>query len=162
MSATLQLTRPSRIADAARRYRIVLDGEPVDEVGNDASAAVPIAPGRHTLQVRALRADGRRPGLSSHPVSFDVADGATAEFMCRPPSYPRASYRWIICLLRGPSRWIALEEVAVDDGQTRRAGLRSLPVAAARRRADATSAGCQHSHRGLPSAQGIRRDRRGR
>jgi len=42
MTATLQVTRSSRLADAARTYRVLLDGEMTGEICNHASTEIPI------------------------------------------------------------------------------------------------------------------------
>lgn len=110
MTATLLLTRPSRLADAARPYRIVLDGRTVGEVRGNSSTEMPIVAGTHTLQVRLLTLIGRRPGLGSPVVTFEVVDGDAAGFECHAPSYPQASFRWIASFLGGRDRWIQLEQ----------------------------------------------------
>jgi hypothetical protein len=47
MSATLLLTRPLRVSDAAQPYHVLLDGETVDVVRNHSSAKVPVTAGEH-------------------------------------------------------------------------------------------------------------------
>jgi hypothetical protein len=109
MGATLLLTRPYRLADAARPYQIVLDDEPGGQIRMNSSAEMPIAAGTHTLQIRLPKIVSRRPGRGSPTVTFDVGDGEAAEFACHPPAYPQASFRWIASLLGDPDRWIQLE-----------------------------------------------------
>ncbi len=111
MSATLLLTRPLRVADAAQPYHVLIDGETVGAVRNNSSAEVPIASGKHTLQIRTPNIVTRRPGRGSPVVTFEVGDGETAEFTCRCPRYPRASYWYITCVLGDSNRWIELERV---------------------------------------------------
>lgn len=109
MSATLLLTRPLRVADAAMPYHVLLDGEQAGTVRNNSSAEVPIAAGEHTLQIRTPNIITRRPGRGSPVVTFEVDDGETAEFACRCPRYPRAAYWYIACVLGDSQRWIELE-----------------------------------------------------
>ncbi len=73
----------------------MLDGRPVGEIRGNSSTEMPIVAGTHTLQVRLLTLIGRRPGLGSPVVTFEVVDGDAAGFACRAPSYPQASFRWI-------------------------------------------------------------------
>ena len=109
MSATLPLARPLRVADAARPYQVLLDGEEVGEVRNHSSADVPVVDGKHTLQIGTPNIVTRRPGRGSPVVAFEVGDGDTAEFTCRCPRYPRAAYWYLACVLGDSQRWIELE-----------------------------------------------------
>lgn len=111
MTATLLLTRPLRVADAAQPYHVLLDGETVGVVRNNSSAEVPITDGEHTLQIRTPNIITRRPGRGSPEVIFEVGDGDTAEFTCGCPRYPRASYLYVACVLGDSDRWIELEQV---------------------------------------------------
>jgi hypothetical protein len=105
MSAMLQVIRPFRLADAARPYQVVVDGEPASEVGNNASTEIPVAAGTHTLQIRVLTLVGKRPSRGSQEVSFEVGDGQAAQFSCHPPGLAQAWYLWV----GDPARFIRLE-----------------------------------------------------
>jgi hypothetical protein len=111
MSATLKLTRSSRLADAARTYQVVLDGKMTREIRNSANAEMPIAPGKHMLQIlvpKIIKISDQHPSLSSPAVTFDVDDGETVEFVSHPPSYPQAALSWIVDLSGKRDRWIEL------------------------------------------------------
>jgi hypothetical protein len=76
MSATLTVTHKAIGAEVRRgTYEIVVDGQAVASVEMNATTAVPVAPGSHTLQVRS----GRN---SSRARTFDAADGETVAFRC--------------------------------------------------------------------------------
>ena len=76
MSATLKVSHRAIGAEVRRgTYQVELDGKPVGSVEMNKTMETPVEPGRHTLQVR----DGRN---SSHPKTFDVADGGIAAFRC--------------------------------------------------------------------------------
>lgn len=111
MTATLMVTRPFRAADMGRAYQVVLDGMPAGKLRESSSITVPVAPGRHTLQVRLLTLFTKRPGRRSPVVTFEVADDDVTEFACDPPKYPRTSWWWIVCLLGDPEKWLQLHEV---------------------------------------------------
>jgi hypothetical protein len=111
MSATLLLTRPFGLADAARPFQVVLDGEPVGEIRNNSRTEIPVVAGEHTLQIRTPNIITRRPGRGSPEVFFEAGDGDTAEFTCRCPRYPRASYWYLACVLGDSDRWIELDQV---------------------------------------------------
>ena len=110
MSATLKLTRPPRLADAARAYQVLLDGEAVGEVGNRRSIDLSIKAGRHTVQARTMKPTTGPFGLSSPAVTFEVDEGGTASFAVHAPRYPQAAISWVKVVLLGPKdRWIELE-----------------------------------------------------
>lgn len=52
MSATLTIHRPWRIAAAARKLRVFVDGKEVESVANGKSATIPLAPGAHTVSAQ--------------------------------------------------------------------------------------------------------------
>jgi hypothetical protein len=113
MSAMLQVIRPFRLADAARPYQIVLDGEATREIRNNASAEMPIAAGTHTLRVRVGGLLRGRPGRGSQEVTFQVGDGETAQFSCHPPAFWESWLAWIASLLGDPDKFIRLEQAPV-------------------------------------------------
>jgi hypothetical protein len=109
MDTTLQLTRPFRVADLARPYQIVLDGEAGGRIGTLARAELPIAAGSHTLQIDVPRLL-IFPGLSSPPRTFDIDSGQTVKFVCHPPKFLGASWlKYLACLLGARDWWIELE-----------------------------------------------------
>ena len=76
MAATLEVTHKAIGAEVRRApYEVVLDGESVGSVEMNGTFAIPVAPGRHSLQVR----DGRN---LSPTKTFDAADGETVAFRC--------------------------------------------------------------------------------
>jgi hypothetical protein len=111
VATELQLTRRSRLADAAWPYQVVVDGESAGEIRNHASVGLPISPGTHTLQIRSLHVINRHLGFASPLVTFEVSEAETAEFVCRPRAFPKALLWWIACLVGDRSRWILLGRV---------------------------------------------------
>ena len=76
MSATLKLTHKAIGAEVRRgAYDVVLDGERVGSVEMNGTMEMPVAPGRHTLQIRS----GRK---SSSTETFDAAEGDILAFRC--------------------------------------------------------------------------------
>jgi hypothetical protein len=76
MAATLKLTHKAVGAEVRRgAYDIVVDGQPAGSLKMNETVEIPIAPGRHTVQVR----NGRN---SSQAEAFDAADGETVAFRC--------------------------------------------------------------------------------
>jgi hypothetical protein len=104
MNTTLQLTRSFRVADLARPYQIVLDGEVVGKLSTGASAVLPLAVGSHTLQIRVPRLL-IVPELVSPPVTFEVESGENVEFVCHPPKFLQASWPKYLACLRGTRDW---------------------------------------------------------
>jgi hypothetical protein len=115
MSATLQLSRSFRVADAVWPYSIVLDGQTVGKITNHNSIQIQLAPGTHTLQIHSLHAILARLHVSSPTVTLDVSDDEGAEFICHSRPFPQIIY-WLIAALRGQrSRWIVLERAKQTD-----------------------------------------------
>jgi hypothetical protein len=76
MSAMLKLTHKAIGAEVRRgEYDLVVDGEQVGSVEMNSTTAIPVEPGRHTLQVRS----GRK---SSGTETFDAAEGEVVAFRC--------------------------------------------------------------------------------
>jgi len=76
MASTLTLTHKAIGVEVRRgTYDIVVDGQPAGSVEMNDTTAIPIEPGRHTLQVR----NGRN---SSRIKTFDAAEGQTVAFRC--------------------------------------------------------------------------------
>jgi hypothetical protein len=77
VTAQLHLERVHRLADAARTYQVVLDGEAVSEIRNGTATDLPVRSGTHVLQVRVPKIVrlGNRPALGSTAVTFVVDDG---------------------------------------------------------------------------------------
>lgn len=115
MSTQVQLTRSSRLADAAWRYQIVLDGQNAGVIRNGATAQLSTPPGEHTLQIRSLHIVNRHIGLASPPATFNLDDGKHAQFLCHAPSFAQALPQWITCLRGDRSQWIKLERIASLD-----------------------------------------------
>jgi hypothetical protein len=77
MSATLTLKREATGAMELRRstFEVILDGQPAGSIDRHQTVELPVAPGAHTLQVKA--------GRYSSPVrTFDAEDGAIINFRC--------------------------------------------------------------------------------
>jgi hypothetical protein len=76
MPATLKLTHKAIGVEVRRgTYDVVVDGELVGTLEMNATFEMPVAPGRHTLQVR----NGRN---SSRNKTFDAAEGEAVAFRC--------------------------------------------------------------------------------
>ena len=76
MAATLTLTHKAIGVEVRRgTYEVLVDGERVGSVAMNDTLELPVAPGRHTLQVR----HGRD---SSRTRTFDIADGERVAFRC--------------------------------------------------------------------------------
>ena len=76
MSATLKVSHKAIGAEVRRgTYDVLVDGEHVGSVEMNDTLETPIAPGRHTLQVR----NGRN---SSETEIFDAAEGEVIAFRC--------------------------------------------------------------------------------
>jgi hypothetical protein len=115
MSATLQLSRSFRVADAAWPYGIVLDGQTIGKITNRNSTKMQIEPGTHTLQILSLHKILSHLRLSSPSVTLDVSDDETADFICHSRPFLEVIF-WLIAALRGQrSRWIVLERAKETD-----------------------------------------------
>jgi hypothetical protein len=78
VSATLKLTRKVPVMEVFHRgtFDVLVDGKGVGSIESDGDTfETPVAPGRHTLQVR----EGR---YSSRELSFQVTDGQVISFRC--------------------------------------------------------------------------------
>jgi hypothetical protein len=81
MTATLRLTHKAIGAEVRRSpYDVVVDGQPAGSVDMNDTIDIPIAAGRHTLQVRS----GRN---SSRSQTFDAAESQTVAFRCTGKSF---------------------------------------------------------------------------
>src|ERR1035437_1155107 len=77
MSATLKLTRNAPVMEIRRgTFDVLVDGKRVGSFELHDTFETPVAPGRHTLQVR----EGR---YSSRELSFQVTDGQVISFRCQ-------------------------------------------------------------------------------
>jgi hypothetical protein len=111
MSATLALTRSSRLIDLVWSYQVLIDGRPAGEIRNAGSTKVTIAAGTHTLQVRSLHIVNRHLGLASPTATLSVSEGETAEYVCHARPFAQAIVRWFKCLLGDRNGWIELSHV---------------------------------------------------
>jgi hypothetical protein len=109
MSATLELSRPSSLVDLFWPYAIVLDGETVGSVSNNAETSLEVAPGAHSLQIRSRHVVLGRLGFSSPVLSFEASEGETAFFRCHPRDLREVPYRLIAGLAGKRTTWIGLE-----------------------------------------------------
>jgi hypothetical protein len=81
MTATLRLTHKAIGAEVRRSpYDVMVDGQPAGSVDMNDTIDIPIAAGRHTLQVRS----GRN---SSRSQTFDAAESQTVAFRCTGKSF---------------------------------------------------------------------------
>lgn len=108
MAAALQLARPSRLADAAWSYQIVIDGQPGGKIRNRGWKKIAMAPGEHTLQIRSLHIINRHLRFASQIVTFQISDGEELKFTCHPHPFPQALAQWVSCTRGTPNRWIEL------------------------------------------------------
>jgi hypothetical protein len=81
-------------------FTVTVDGAAVGSLRRDSTFEAAVAPGRHTLQMRAGR-------YSSQPESFDVADGEAASFRCPAIFWPRYVASIVV-----PSLGISLKRAA--------------------------------------------------
>ncbi len=76
MAALLKLTHRTIGVEVRRgTFDVVVDGERAGSLELNETIALPLDPGRHTLQVR----NGRN---SSRTLTFDVTEGETVAFRC--------------------------------------------------------------------------------
>ncbi len=76
MTATLKMTHKAIGVEVRRgAYEILVDGQRAGSVEMNDTIAIPVEPGRHTLQVR----NGRN---SSRTKTFNVGEGEIASFRC--------------------------------------------------------------------------------
>jgi hypothetical protein len=108
MSATLVISRPSRLADLVWPYELILDGQPAGQIRNRSSLRTPIAPGPHRLSMRSLHVVNRRLGLGSPTATFEITEGETVQFLCHPRPFVQGLFWWFACLFGERSRWIVL------------------------------------------------------
>jgi hypothetical protein len=81
MTATLKLTHKATGAEVRRgTYDIEVDGQSAGSLEMNHTIAIPIEPGRHSLQVRS----GRN---SSRTQTFDAAESQTVAFRCTGKSF---------------------------------------------------------------------------
>jgi hypothetical protein len=108
MSATLELSRPSRLVDLVWSYQILLDGQPAGEIRNAATTKVEVAAGSHTLQVRSLHVISRLFGLASPTATLVVTDGETITYACVARPFLQSIVWWFKCVVGDRSGWITL------------------------------------------------------
>jgi hypothetical protein len=108
MSATVQLSRPFRLTDAAWPYQIVVDGQAAGNITNRRQTKLQIAAGTHTLQIRSLHILLGHLGLASPTVAFDVSDGGTADYVCHGRPFVQSIFWLVGCLVGARGRWIIL------------------------------------------------------
>jgi ABC-2 type transport system ATP-binding protein len=111
--ATLRLLRKGRKStdsSQSRTWNVVLDGEVTATIAPEQTLDLTLDPGRHTLRVHSTAL------LVSPEVAFDVLEGETVGYTCRPRSpSPVIANRWLFWLIASLLRrglWIGLE---VDD-----------------------------------------------
>ena len=81
MAATLELTHKAIGVEVRRgTYDVVVDGQRAGSLEMNDTIEIPVAPGRHTLQVR----NGRN---SSRTQTFDAAESQTVAFRCTGKSF---------------------------------------------------------------------------
>jgi hypothetical protein len=108
MSATLVISRPSRLADLVWPYELILDGQPAGQIRNGSSLRTPVAPGPHRLSIRSLHVVNRRLGLGSPTATFEITEGETVQFVCHPRPFVQGLFWWFACLFGERTRWILL------------------------------------------------------
>ncbi len=77
MSSTLTLERAATTAIELRRrpFEIILDDNPAGSIDRNQTVELQVEPGPHRLHVKSGR-------YSSHPQSFDAAEGTNIHFRC--------------------------------------------------------------------------------
>lgn len=107
MAATLKLTHKAIGVEVRRGpYDIVVDGQRAGSLEMNDTIEIPIAPGRHTLQVRS----GRN---SSRIEAFDAAEGQTVAFRATGKSFLPI----FLASFLFPSLAIRLRRIADDQSQ---------------------------------------------
>jgi len=74
-SAIVEITRERSVANSARGYAVLLDGERIDRIGNGQTRRYAVAPGRHEIRI----------GLDfyrSRPLALDLGPGETICLEC--------------------------------------------------------------------------------
>ncbi|HUB76160.1 MAG TPA: hypothetical protein VL977_03840 [Solirubrobacteraceae bacterium] len=110
MSATLVLSRASRLPDAIWPYRVEVDGEPAGTIRNGQTLRIAVAAGSHRLQIRSLHIVNRRLGLASPAVTFEFAGDATGAYECHPHALATAPLWWLRCVCGDRTGWITLTQ----------------------------------------------------
>lgn len=77
----LVLNRTKGYVDAARAYKILIDGQEAGRIKQGREVRLPVSPGQHQLQVKVDWA-------VSPPEVFDVGAGQAVRFTCRPNAKP--------------------------------------------------------------------------
>jgi hypothetical protein len=108
--AEIVIRRPSAWGDKMRSYRIVVDGDHVGTVGENAEARIAVKPGRHTVR---LKIDW----CWSPPLEIDVDAGMQRTLECGPNAHPFLALVYITFL---KNRYLWLRD----------SGTRALPIAA--------------------------------
>ncbi len=81
MTATLKMTHKSIGVEVRRgTYDVVVDGQSAGSLEMNDTIAIPVEPGRHSVQVRS----GRK---SSRTQNFEVTEGQTVAFRCTGKSF---------------------------------------------------------------------------
>lgn len=97
----IQVSRASAWRDGGRSYRVMLDGEPVADLGDGEDVKVPTSAGLHELQLRI--------GLAGSPrLSVEVPADRFVPFTCRPPTGWIAVWKSFQALWK-KDRYIVLE-----------------------------------------------------
>ena len=103
----LRQGRKSSSNSHSRAWRILLDGNSVTTVTSGDTVSIEALPGHHELRVAATAL------LRSPDLSFDINEGESLTFSCRPraPRPPRFSLWviWLVASLVRPGLWIGLE-----------------------------------------------------
>jgi hypothetical protein len=110
-SATIRVEREDvPWADRRRRYKVLIDGDPVGHVGRGEAAAFPVMPGRHQV---ALKLDW----AGSRPITVDLADDGHVRLRCAPglevSDVLRRPWRLLTRLTTQRHDYIQLERVDV-------------------------------------------------
>lgn len=127
MSARLRLSRSFRIMSGTK-FKIMLDGNPVGTIANDASTEISVDAGTHTMQLLAVLR------LTSPTRTFTVGDGDTADFVChaRGPFFLFTPW-FIASMLFRHSWWIVLKpaprEALVDHDNAAAPSRSAVPTA---------------------------------
>lgn len=88
------LNRPKEWIAILRKYRIVVDGDPIARLGRGQTAIVPTPPGRHTIEART-------DWLSSHALEVNLVEGQHLVIECRADSNPLAVWSYTLRRRRG-------------------------------------------------------------
>ena len=102
MSARILISRKREFADYLRRYKVIIDGQEKGRIKNGASFECPLAPGRHSLE---LKIDW----CGSETLEFDLTTNQTVRFECGSNLRGWKIFKARKIMRDNPQEWICLK-----------------------------------------------------